>query len=163
MGGLPFCPNCGAEVSPQNKFCPSCGAQLAMAASAPARSGTERRIENQKPAVERLLSGIQMGLGVILLVLGVLLLLTPVLGFAVFFVVVGLVSLAAGYGLWKQKSWARSALTLSGIFYLVLGIVLVLPLSGWLAAEGALSITLGAFSMSWARSSRIRSRFGGRS
>lgn len=104
---------------------------------------------------------IQMGLGIILLVLGVLLLSTPVFGFAVAFVIVGLVSFAAGYGLWKERHWANTALTLSGIFFFALGAILILPL-GWIAAEGALSIILGVFSISWARSSRFRSRLGGR-
>jgi hypothetical protein len=165
---LAFCPNCGSEVTPQNKFCPSCGFQLAKSVSpSAAKSGTERKIEVQRPAAEKLLSWIQVGLGIVLVVLGVLVMLTLsnsnfVLGFGIALVFVGLVSFAAGYGLWKVQTWANSALTLSGIFYFVLGAILVLPLSGWIATEGALSIVLGAFTISWTRSARFRTRFGGR-
>ena len=156
-------------MSPQNKFCPSCGFQLTNLAAPPAsKSQTERKVVAHRPPVERLLILIQMGLGIVLIVLGALLLPTSVFGFAIAFVIFGLTSLAAGYGLWKERSWANSALSLSGIFYLVLGAILVLaavlthPPSGWIGGVGALGMILGLFSIVWIRSSKFRSRFGGR-
>jgi hypothetical protein len=44
----PFCPKCGAEISPDAVFCPKCGAQIAAAPAPPPRYRGEKEEKSEK-------------------------------------------------------------------------------------------------------------------
>jgi hypothetical protein len=130
----------------------------------------ETKSEVGRPFAVSMLWLCLLGAGILLLVLGVAILLLAimdlltvssiVLGFVIFLMVGGLVSIGGGNGIRKSASWANSVGLVLGVFYVVLGLFLAIPGTPWLVAEGGLGVVLGAFVLAWSRSSRFRSRLG---
>ena len=90
-----------------------------------------------RPRGTRILVLVDFIVGIILIVLGIQILVSPVghglsaaFVFAVgdVYVVLGLLSVAVGYGLWKVKPWAWLLGLWAGVVYVVLGVLAQNPL-----------------------------------
>lgn len=126
---MPFCPECGTEVQARTKFCPNCGTQLGANAGAPVGRVAERarRSGPTGPRFARPIGALAVVFGLLLIVFGVLSGKTSALAYlTVFvFVVVGLLSIAAGYALVAAKAWAAQLRVGTGVCCLLVGLILV--------------------------------------
>lgn len=143
---LAFCPNCGAQVQPGAKFCPNCGAQLGSKALAPAQEvRTESTPRRSLPDSKRMLSLAQIiAGGLTIFFAGLVVLYIP--GFVAFGVVVlllALVSIANGYGTRKDVGWVKVTSIVTGLGYVLLGLLFMLTKDAAFLLFGVLALLLG--------------------
>lgn len=146
---MPFCPACGRPVDADVAFCPSCGYMMRSGGhGVPVPGGappTYMPMIRQRPTGVAILAILHMIGGVLVFLLGILIIfvfgvaaltfgagnyggLVGVIGGAVggVLLIIGMIGLGLGYGLWKGKSWAWTATLIFSILGM-LGGLLVLP------------------------------------
>ena len=152
---MPFCRNCGTEVSPQAKFCPNCAAPQFEGVEETRSTATPLKEEGKpkgppRPRWPLVLSLVQFAVGGVLVVVGFIGLLAFSWLGAVF-VALGVVSVAGGFTTWKANPAAFKAVLVTGIGYLAIGILLALANQASSVALGALGILFGAYLVFWIR------------
>ena len=126
-------------MPPGAKFCPSCATPMALQQSGQAvqTPSPPPASEMSRPRGKTIIMLIDFIVGIVVTVEGVHGLVSPVgqglsasLVYAVgaTYVIIGLLSVAVGYGLWKVRPWAWPLGLWAGMVYLVLGVVFAVPL-----------------------------------
>jgi zinc-ribbon domain len=142
---LPYCSNCGAEVQRGVKFCPECGAPQVMAAVQPvAPAAPPQKKGGLRPAMVTLLSLASLFVGLLMLGIVVLYVLVPPPSSSYSAVAIllglGILSLGSGYGLLKAEEWAKTMGKVTGVGFVVFGLLLAF---GGSTYPGVLSVAFG--------------------
>ena len=162
---MPYCPNCGNEVQSGVKFCPKCG--TAQIPSAVPPSGDARSPSNQasRPPMVNFLSFTYLAVGLILAFLGMLALFgltlsAAAVGFGLLLLLVAFVSLISGYALLNSKKWIRLSGLLTGVGYIIAGLLFAGSANLVLTVLAIVVVFLGAFTLVYLRLRRTQKYLG---
>ncbi|MGD0318855.1 MAG: zinc-ribbon domain-containing protein [Nitrososphaerales archaeon] len=137
---MAYCSNCGKEVPAGAKFCPNCAAPMAFQQprqadqTPPPSPGSGMT----RPRGTRILILVDFIVGIVVIIIGIQGLVSGVgphtsatewYAVSAIFAIIGLLSVAVGYGLWKARPWAWLLGLWAGVVYVILGILGPWPLT----------------------------------
>jgi hypothetical protein len=143
---MPFCPSCGKPVDANVAFCPNCGYSMQAGGQGAAVPGGAPNVvlpmTRQRPSGVAILAFLQMLGGVLIIIVGILALAFAGLAASYFasysygpwigaaagvvggiLLIIGLIAIGIGYGLWNGKGWAWTATLIFSILGILLGLL----------------------------------------